>query len=124
MARTTRSRDCILAGIMAAFCCTIGNAQIIYSNAFNGGAVNIRGTAPNSANSFFGSTNTATWNDALGVNDTNAFYANGTVGTGLGDSILLPFTPQFGYVYTLTASVTFISDPGSWIGLGFAQNNA
>jgi hypothetical protein len=60
----------------------------------------------------------------LGVNNTNAFYANGTVGTGLPDSILLPFKPQAGYVYTLTASLTFTGDPDGWVGLGFAQNDA
>ena len=84
--------------------------------------MNIWGTAPNAANSLFGGTNTGTWNDALGVNDTNAFYANSTVGTGLPDSILLPFKPQRGYVYTLTASLTFTGNPGNWVGVGFAQN--
>ena len=109
---------------LVAFCCSVGNGQIIYSNGFGGGAVNIWGTAPDIANSVFGGTNTATWNDALGVNDTNAFYGNGTIGTGQPDSILLPFKPQPGFVYTLTASLTFTGNPGSWVGLGFAQNDS
>ena len=48
----------LLAGIMAAFCCSIGNAQnndyteslngatLIYSNSFNGDAVDINNQAP------------------------------------------------------------------------------
>jgi hypothetical protein len=111
----------LLTGIVVAFFCSVGNAQIIYSNAFNGDVVDINGTYPTVANSFAGGSRFATWNDVLGVNDTNAFYANGTVGTGQPDSLLLPFTPQSGYVYTLTASLTFTDNPGNWIGLGFAQ---
>jgi len=114
----------LLAGVLAAFCCSVGNAQIIYSHVFNGGPVNLNGTAPEVANSLFGGTNTATWKDALGVNDTNAFFANGTVGTAQGDSLTLPFKPQSGHVYTLTASLTFTGNPGNWVGVGFAQSNA
>ena len=114
----------LLAGAMFLFCCCVGSAQIIYSNAFNGGAVNISGTAPTIATNFAGGTASATWNDVLGVNDTNAFFANGNVGTAQPDSILLPFTPQSGYVYTITASLTFFGSPGNWVGLGFAQNDS
>ena len=114
----------LLAGTLAAFCCRTGSAQtIIYSNAFDGGAVNIWRTAPNVAESLFGGTAAATWSDALGVNDTNAFYANGTVGTALPDSLLLPFQPQPGYIYTLSASLSFAGNPGGWVGVGFAQND-
>jgi hypothetical protein len=127
-------RAVIIAGL-SAFCCSMGNAQIsysnslagaslIYSNAFNGGAVNISNTPPNFAASGLGGTNTALWIDAGGAGDTNAFYANGVVGTGQGDSILLPFKPQAGYVYTMTATVTFSGNPGNWVGAGFAQNYA
>jgi len=114
----------LLAGMILLFGCSIGNAQIIYSNAFNGAAVNIDGTAPNMANDFAGGTSSATWHDALGVNDTNAVYANGDVGTGQPDSWTLPFTPKPGYVYTLTASLTFSGNPGNWVGLGFAQRHS
>ena len=117
-------RSLLLAGVMPWFCCSIGNAQIIYSNAFNGGAVNIWGTAPIVANTYAGGAGSATWNDALGSNDTGDLLANGTDSTTLGDSWLLPFNPQSGYVYTLTASLTFTGNPGSWIGLGFAQNDS
>jgi len=50
--------------------------------------------------------------------------ANGNDTSTLGDSWLLPFNPQSGYVYTLTASLTFTGNPGSWVGLGFAQNDS
>ena len=128
----------LAAGILAVFCCSVGNAQIsysnslvgatlIYSNNFNLGSsgVNISNTPPNVANSVFGGSSTATWQDVLGIHDTNStgpvfFGADGTV-PGTPDSIVLPFTPQSGYVYTLTASLTFSGSPGSWVGLGFAQ---
>jgi len=106
---------------MTAFCCPIGNAQIIYSNAFNGLAVNINGTAPTVATSYAGGLGSATWNDALGINNTGSMLANGANSTTLGDSWLLPFAPQPGYVYTLTASLTFTGNPGNWVGLGFAE---
>jgi autotransporter-associated beta strand protein len=104
--------------------CSIGNAQIIYYNAFSGGAVNINGTAPTVANTFAGGTSSATWNDVLGTNDTGDLLADGIDTTTLGDSWLLPFSPQSGYVYTLTASLTFTNNPGNWAGLGFAQNDS
>ena len=127
--------NCLVAGIVTAFCCSIGHAQIsyanslagatlIYSNAFNGGAVNISNTPPNYAANLFGGTNKAVWIDAGGGGDTNAFYANGNVGTEQGDSILLPFKAQSGEVYTFTASVNFSGYPGSWVCAGFAQNYA
>ena len=113
------------AGIILLFGCSIGNAQIIYSNNFAlGGAVNIWGTAPTVASSYAGGVGSATWNDALGTNGTGDLLANGIDNTGLGDSWLLPFYPQSGYVYTLSASLTFTSSPGSWVGLGFAQNDS
>jgi hypothetical protein len=81
------------------------------------------------ASDYAGGTSSATWSDALGIHDTNSvgtqlyFGANGTV-PGTPNSLLLPFTPQSGYIYTLTAVVTWTGNPGSWIGLGFAQNDS
>ncbi|HEY1790263.1 MAG TPA: hypothetical protein VGJ73_19110, partial [Verrucomicrobiae bacterium] len=119
-----KMRTLVLACAIALFCCSIGNAQMVYSNAFNGGAVNINGTAPTVANSYAGGASSATWNDVLGANDTGDLQANGTDNSTLGDSWLLPFSPQSGFVYTLTASLTFTGSPGSWIGFGFAQNDS
>jgi len=115
------NRNPLFAGIILLFCGLAGNAQIIYSNAFNGGAVNIHGTAPTVANDFAGGASFARWNDVLGHNNTGVMLANGANSTTLGDSWLLPFAPQHGYVYTLTASLTFTGSPGNWVGLGFAE---
>ncbi|HEY1790944.1 MAG TPA: hypothetical protein VGJ73_22540, partial [Verrucomicrobiae bacterium] len=125
----------LVAGIMAVLCSSIAHAQIsytnslfgstlIYSNAFNGAAVNISNTPPNYINAVFGGSNNAVWLDALGASDTNVFYANGNVGTSQGDSIILPFAPQSNHVYTLTATVSFSGNPGNWVGAGWAQNYA
>ncbi len=125
----------LLVGMMALWC-FIGSAQVnylnapsvgtlIYSNAFNGSpSLNISNTPPNYASGLFGGSNNTVWIDAGTPTDTNAFYANGNVGTSQGDSILLPFTPQTNHVYILTASVTFSGNPGNWVGVGFAQNYA
>jgi hypothetical protein len=118
----------LLAAILAAFGCSPGSAQMIYSNNFAlGGAVNLAGTAPTVATNFAGGSSSATWNDVLGVNDTGSLSANGIDASTLGDSWLLPFHPQAGYIYTLTVSLTFTNDPGSgdaWVGAGFAQRDS
>jgi hypothetical protein len=115
-------RNLLLAGMVPLFCSSIGNAQIIYSNAFNGGAVNIHGTVPTVANDFAGGTSAALWN-SVSNSATSYIYADGTVGTSL-NSVLLPFTPESGYVYTLTASVTVPTmTAGKWITMGFSAYN-
>jgi hypothetical protein len=103
---------------------TIGYTNsILYSNEFNGGTWNLAGTATTVANSLVGGTNT-TWIDALGTNDTGnpGMYASGLDNTPQGNSWILPFTPETGFIYTITAQVTFSAWPGNWIGLGFCQN--
>ena len=120
---------------MAAFCCSIANAQfsysnslagstLIYSNSFTGEAVNITNTPPDYAVSLLGGTNNAVWLDVGASGETGALLANGTVTTTLGDSWLLPFTAQPNYVYTLQVKVTLTANPGSWVVAGYAQNYA
>jgi hypothetical protein len=122
----------VLTGILATLFSSIGNAQIvpgdiIYSNAFNGGTNTINGTAPTVANNIAGGTNTALWictatNYTVG---TNAFvtnftmFANGTLFTNAGSAVL-PFKPQAGAIYFLTASV-YLPAANNWVGLGFCQ---
>jgi Immunoglobulin I-set domain/Pentaxin family len=119
---------------MTVLCCSIGKAQLdytsvlvpggtlIYSNAFNGTAgVNITNTLPNYAVTQDGGTNGSEWIDALGASDTNAFYANGVMGTSMGSGWLLPCGPQSNLVYVLQATATFNAAPSSWIGAGFAN---
>jgi hypothetical protein len=93
---------------------------ILYTNYFEGGTWSLAGTSATAANSLVGGTNT-TWTDALGVNDTGSMMASGLDASTLGDSWVLPFTPHSGYVYTVNASLTFTGNPGSWVGLGFAE---
>lgn len=121
-----------LLAIAAVFFCSIGNAQIsysnslsgstlIYSNAFDGAQVNITNTPADYEAGILGGASNTNWVDALGTVDTNALYANGVMGTAQGDSWLLPFVPQPGYVYTLNASVNFFGNPNTWIGAGFCN---
>jgi hypothetical protein len=110
------------AGMTLLFCCSMGEAQIIYSNVFNGGAVSINVHVPTTATNYAGGTSSAWWN-VVSNSASSYIYANGSVGTTL-SSALLPFTPENGYVYTLTASVTVPTmTAGQWITLGFAQYN-
>ena len=97
------------------------SSPILYSNYFNGGTWTIAGLPLTAANALVGGTNT-TWNivsnnPAAGY----AAYGDGTLGAML-NSVLLPFTPHSGYVYTLEASLTFTVTPpaGGWGGLGFS----
>lgn len=97
------------------------SSPILYSNLFNGGTWSIAGMPLTAANVLVGGTNT-TWTDALGTNDTGgSVQASGIPGTAQADSWLLPFTPHSGYVYTLSASLTWTGNPGNWLGLGFTQ---
>lgn len=122
-----------IVGMVAAFCCSVVNAQIsysnslvgatlIYSNAFDGTfGVNITNTPADYEGGTLGGQSGTNWLDALGANNTNALYADGTMGTGQGDAWLLPFVPQANYVYTMTASANFFSSPGTWVGAGFCN---
>ena len=112
----------LCAGTMAVFCCSTGNAQTIYSNVFNGEAVTLDGTAPTVANSLAGGVNSARW---------TCTYTNGVDGTVLGNGtldnnsgcVLLPFTPQLGCIYYMTASLTVPASMGNWVAMGFTQFN-
>ena len=115
-------RNLLLAGLIPLFCCSIANAQIIYSNAFNGGASSINRQVPVVTTNFAGGISGAWWN-ILNTSVTAYLHTDGTIGTNLTTS-LLPFTPENGYVYTLTASVTVpVMTAGKWITLGFAEYN-
>jgi len=115
-------RNLLLAGMICWFCGLIGNAQIIYSNAFNGGTGSINVQAPTVDTNYAGGTSSAWWN-VLSNSATSYVHANGSVGTSL-TSALMPFTPELGYVYTLTASVTVPTmTAGKWITMGFAEYN-
>jgi len=114
-------RNLFLAGVLPLLLCSLGHAQTtIYSQTFSGGATSINQTAPTTATESAGGTSSAIWHDVLNTS-TNTLYANGSWNGAEGDSVELPFTPQNGYIYTLTVSMTFTGYPGSWVGAGFAQ---
>ncbi|HXI72252.1 MAG TPA: LamG domain-containing protein [Verrucomicrobiae bacterium] len=94
---------------------------ILYSNNFNGGTWAITGMPLTAANTLVGGTN-ATWVDALGTNAAGGILANGVDASPSLDSWELPFKPHAGYIYTISASLTFSGNPANWVGLGFAQN--
>jgi len=97
------------------------SSSILYSNLFNGGAWSNCGDGVYGGNTLVGGANT-TWVDVLGTNlPGGGMMASGSPGTLRADSWLLPFTPHSGYVYTVTASVTFTGNPGNWVSLGFTQ---
>jgi len=98
---------------------------IIYSNAFDGAAVNINGTPPTYINPYatlFGGISSALFevvsNNAAAGYDA---YQNGTLGAKL-NSVILPFTAQSGHIYTLSTKLTYTVTPpvGGWVGLGFS----
>jgi hypothetical protein len=93
---------------------------ILYSNYFNGGTWSITGMPLTAANALVGGSNTM-WVDALGTNGAGSILANGVDASPSLDSWELPFTPHAGYIYTINASLTFLGNPGNWVGLGFAQ---
>lgn len=115
----------LAAGMLAVFWCSIANGQIIYSNDFTSGAsgVSIEGASPTLAHNYAGGSSSALWN-VLSNNVSAGAYMNqdGTIGR-VQNSVLLPFTPEVGYIYTLSASLTFTSDPGTWLSLGYAAHN-
>jgi hypothetical protein len=99
--------------------------DVIYSNDFDGGIWTIGGTVPTVVNTLFGGTNTVwicTYTNNASISNSTVF-ANGNLGTNEG-SALLPFTPEPGYVYTMTASLAASSAMGNLVGMGFAQSAA
>jgi len=128
-----------LGGMMAAFFCTAANAQIsytnalsggilIYSNVFNGGAVDINGTAPTYINP-----NATTYGGSLGATfyvvtnnniPTGSYaYQDGTLGSHA-NSVLLPLALTNGYVYNFAATLTYTVTPpaGGWGGIGYGTS--
>jgi hypothetical protein len=87
------------------------SAAVIYSQTFTGGTGALAGTTTTTGN--------GTWtpNAISSVVDRNG---NTTAQYG---SISLAFTPQSGFVYDLTATINVTDANGSWLGVGFLQDN-
>jgi hypothetical protein len=81
---------------------------LLYFDNFNGGATSLRRHVPDTV---IGS---ETWIASSTV------HANGNLTGGQRDGAWLPFVPQAGYVYTLTADVNTTMGGSNWIAIGFA----
>jgi hypothetical protein len=116
-------RKLLLAGTMLAFGCALGSAQLIYSNCFNGSpTASLNGTAPTVANSLLGGSSAASWTCTYtNMAGSATVFQNGTIDTNA-SCALLPFTPQPGCVYLMTASLTIPSGMPNWVALGFTQS--
>src|SRR5580698_5689952 len=89
LATTSTALLCSNASAQISYSNTLPTSTLVYSNGFDGGAVNITNTAPDYASTNYGGTNTAVWVLAGGALDTGGnYYANGTVSDVNGDTIL------------------------------------
>jgi hypothetical protein len=99
---------------------------IIYSNSFDGGPLTVGGTQPTVANYLVGGTNTlwaCTYTNGINFisgSGSSTINGSGTLGTNQGEA-LLPFTPEPGYIYTLTGTLLENSSMGDYVHLGFSQ---
>ena len=92
---------------------TPSRAAVLYMDDFSGdGTGNLSGTAPDVT------VGTNTWQSGSSV-----FKDDGTVDGGSARSgVWVPFTPESGYIYTMTATIDSQEDEGNWISLGFSQS--
>ena len=110
----------VAAGLASLLSPASARAGLIYSDTFNGSSANgLTGTTPGTTSGTFGGTAGATWSAKDEV-----FKADGSVVTGFGGgSAALPFTPQTGQKYTLSATVDTTVGGANWIGLGFEEHS-
>jgi alpha-glucosidase len=107
--------------MVTAFGCSMGSAQIIYSNYFNGEEVTLSETAPTVANSFAGGINSAHWICTFTNGVDGTVLADGAIATNAGCAFL-PFTPQSGHIYYMTASLAVPAGMANWVAMGFSQS--
>ena len=75
--------------------CSIGSAQIIYSNNFSGTGINISNTAPTYAATYAGGSSSAVWLDVNGSATAHGFLLDNGINTSpQADYWALPFKPQ------------------------------
>ena len=94
--------------LTATLSCGNAFAAVIYSQTFTGGTGALAGTTS--------TTGGGTWTGA------NIINLNGNT-TGVDGAVSLAFTPQNGFVYDLTATINVTAANGSWLGVGFLENN-
>ena len=105
---------------VAPFWIMTSKAQIIYSNAFSGTPVTVNGTAPSITSGVLGGISGAQWicTTTNGANGT--VFTDGTIDTNPGCA-LLPFSPQPGCVYFMSASLALPVGMPNWIAMGFTS---
>ena len=103
--------------VTASFAINIPANELIYSDTLLGSGSALHGTTVDSSATRAGGTAGATWTAADSYNET----ATGTIGTSTTtQGAYLPFTPQAGHVYTLTATLEYLGAvPSNWAALGF-----
>ena len=103
--------------VTASFVINIPANELIYSDTLLGSGSALHGTTVDSSATHAGGTAGATWTAADSYNET----ATGTIGTSTTtQGAYLPFTPQAGHVYTLTATLEYLGAvPSNWAALGF-----
>ncbi len=123
----TAQRAVIRAALAAAvaalgigFLAPSASAITIYSDTLTGTGSALNGTTVDSSVTYAGGTAGATWTAFSAYSQTTT----GTTGTGADTSkqgAYLPFTPQAGYVYTLTATLQYLLANSNWAALGFQE---
>ncbi|MEI6605306.1 MAG: hypothetical protein WCP35_08350 [Verrucomicrobiota bacterium] len=103
--------------VTAFFVTDIPANELIYSDTLLGSGGALHGTTVDSSATHAGGTAGATWIAAGSYNQT----ATGTIGMSTTtQGAYLPFTPQAGHVYTLTATLEYLGTvPSNWAALGF-----
>lgn len=103
--------------------------QVLYSHTFDGLATPIHNSIVNSGILADGTVSTNVWfapSISDGDNDNNRWLQDGTLQNGSYSSMLLPFKPESGFIYTLEANLTRPNTDG-WVNAGFyntATNDA
>jgi hypothetical protein len=111
------STKTILLTSIALFTAGALQAQIIlYSDNFNGSAVNLNGAAPDISVTNVTHGTGGNWTATTGI------LQNGTLPTGGSNTASLAFKPVDGYLYTLTMTTNFADGLG-YVGVGFAGLN-
>jgi|GEM_PF-2178650 len=116
-ANPLRRVSVVACALLAALTAFAAGDTTIYSDTLLGSGSALHGTTVDSSATFAGGTAGATWTAAGSYNET----ATGTIGTdGTKQGAYLPFTPQAGHVYTLTATLEYLGGGGTnWAALGF-----
>jgi hypothetical protein len=124
-----RSFAVVLSGVVAMaalFCATQASATIIYQDGFNDSAGQLHGTTPDTTLGQYGGTSGATWTSRTGNPcwSYNSSYPGEAVHGSWSTSAYLPFAPQTGHVYTLSADLNMYGTGSGEAALGYMTVNS